>query len=515
MHTKIVNAKIRTMDAANPIASAAVIHDDLFDYVGNADVAEKYLDGIPHETIDAGGADVLPGFNDSHMHVLHCAGVSDVVSLQDAESVEACIELMKSAYGKRVDGWIVAEGWNQEHFREKRMFTRADLDAVSEDIPVVARRVCGHLVVANTYALRLAGLINHDGVLRENECGAIYSLMPEPSVAEQLERLIRFQPKLFEHGITSVQSDDLGWIPEGEAKVFLRAMAEASDNGRLMLRYAAQVCLDGYEETRRFFNRRLHEIRGQGFRVAHQKLFADGSLGARTAWLSTPYADSPDTSGIQMMSTNDMALQIRLAAEYGVPSTIHVIGDAAFGQALDAIELGGLGLRHALVHAQITQWPQIWRCGRMGLDILAQPAFLRTDMPIIEKRVGALADSSYRWKSLLGAGSTVAFGTDSPVEPFDPMLNLYCAIARHGPNMGHAYLPEEAFALDEALYAYTVVGARVSGESQEKGRIAAGMLADFVVLDGNLSDDDPESLLTVGIRETYIGGTRVFAKGLH
>jgi predicted amidohydrolase YtcJ len=186
---------------------------------------------------------------------------------------------------------------------------------------------------------------------------------------------------------------------------------------------------------------------------------------------------------------------------------VHVIGDAAFEQALNAMLSVGRGLNHALVHAQITNYEQIARTGAAGLSVLAQPVFLRTDIPIVRARVGARADSSYRWKSFQKAGALVAFGTDSPVEPFDPLLNIYCAIQRKGPLMDDSqiYLPDEAFTLDEAIYAYTAAGAEVSGDQDIKGKIVHGMLADFVIIGGG------EQPIGAKICGTYVGGDCVWS----
>jgi predicted amidohydrolase YtcJ len=509
------------MDAARPTASAAVIVDGVFEYVGDANVINKLFGGYPydscqHEIVDAKGADVVPGFNDSHMHALHCAGLNDIVSLHDAGSIEESLARMESAKHRRADGWIVAEGWNQDRFDERRPLTKDDLDSVSDSIPIVATRVCGHVATANTAALRMAGLSGHDGVLREGECGLVKNLIPAPDLETQCGRLVAFQERLFEKGVTSIQSDDLGWIPDGQAERYINTIAFLSNSGELAVRYALQASLGDTGSALQFFEAGSHEIHGKRFKVSHQKLFADGSLGARTAWLHQPYTDAPNDSGIAVMDIGDMNARVELAAKYGVPSAIHVIGDAAFSQAL--CTLGGTwygsshALNHALVHAQITNWDQIREAGSRGLNILAQPVFLRTDAPIVRDRVGDRADSSYRWRTMLGAGATVAFSTDSPVEPFDPMLNMYCAITRHGPDSTEPYLPDEAFTLDEALYAYTAAGARVSGESGLKGRIAHGQLADFVILDGKLNPNDPRALLTTGVRETFISGKSVWKK---
>ncbi|MED9957968.1 MAG: amidohydrolase family protein, partial [Christensenellales bacterium] len=236
------------------------------------------------------------------------------------------------------------------------------------------------------------------------------------------------------------------------------------------------------------------------------KLMGDGSLGARTAWLSRPYADAPDQRGIECTDAATMRAMVAEAARNGLPCAVHAIGDAAAETVLDAFALEGRGLRQAIVHAQIMLPEQVVRCGQMGLVILAQPIFLKADAPIVRARVGSLADSSYRWKQMLGGGAHVAFGTDCPVEPFDPMAGLYCAMSRRSTPQSEAYLPEEGFTLDEAVYAYTAAGAYAEGEEARKGRIQSGMAADFVVLSRRLCDEAPEALLETTVAKTYLAG---------
>ncbi len=511
MRTLIYNADIRTMHPAMPRAEAAIVENDRFGYVGTLQEARRLLAGKPHDAIDAGGATVLPGFNDAHLHFLHYAKRTQNVALEEARSVQDCIQRLREGLERRPGGgWLIGEGWNQEHYADRRMLTRADLDEVSTDVPIFAVRACGHIAAANSQALTIAGIDVPDGQLREDEQSAVWACIPVPDDGALIASMRAAQTDLFRQGITSIQSDDLGGVPEGREASFLRALAGACEDGILKMRYAQQALAGGVDGFRAFFDAGLHTLRGERFRVSHMKVLADGSLGARTAAMRLPYADAPDTCGIALYTNEALAGVVREAAAHGMPTAIHAIGDAAMQQALDVFAREGKGLRNAIVHAQIADAAQVECCGALGLLLLVQPIFLDADAPIVRARVGVLADTSYRWRSALGLGARVAFSTDCPVEPFDPFANLFCAVTRRGLRGGEPYLPDEAFTLDEALYAYTAAGAYASGEEGEKGRVWPGMLADYLVLKDRLDGKAPASLLEAGVRACYVGGERVY-----
>ena len=508
----LIHADIRTMNAAMPRADAAVVENDRFAFVGTAEGAQLYLAERPHETVDAQGMTVIPGLNDAHMHYLHAAMRETSVDLVGARSPAEVVSRLRDGLSRHGGGWLIGEGWNQETFETPRLVTREDLDAVSVDVPIIASRACGHVIAVNSRAMAMAGVDVADGIFREDEQAAICRLLPVPDTQSLLRMMCGAQGRLYAQGITSVQSDDLGSIPPFQRESFLTALLDATETGALKVRYAQQALVDDVEDMRAFLQAGLHTVRGSRFRVAHMKILADGSLGARTAWMRSPYADAPDTTGFGIYDDAMMQAMVREAAAHDMPVAIHVIGDAATQQALDAIEREGRGLRHALVHAQIMDAEQAIRCGRMGLCILAQPIFLDADAPIVHARVGdALAGSSYRWRTIMGAGAHVAFSTDYPVEPFDTMPNLYCAVTRTSPNQNKPYLPEEAFQLEEALYAYSAAGAYISGEEDKKGQIKRGQQADFVILNQKLDEKTPVQLLETGVAQTYIGGELVYS----
>ncbi len=513
MLTLLFHAQIRTMNPALPRADAAVVENGRFAFVGAESAARLWLAGRAFTEVDADGATVTPGLNDAHLHLSHCAMRGRNVLLSGAASREETVARLRAGLENHSGGWLVGEGWNQEAFWDRRLLTREDLDAVSGEVPVIASRVCGHILAANSRAMEIAGVSKPDGIFREDEQGALHRCMPAAKSEDILNSMLVLQEKLFAQGITSVQSDDLGPVPDGETARFLRALRDACACGRMKLRYAEQALRESLEELRAFLQEDLHRLFAPTFRVSCLKVLADGSLGARTAYLSGDYADAPGEKGVAIYTDEALCALVREAASHGLPTAIHAIGDAAMEQALRAFAQEGKNLRNAVVHAQLTTAAQAARCGRLGVHVLAQPIFLDADAPIVRARVGgALAGTSYCWRSMLSTGANVAFSTDSPVEPFDTMPNLYCAVTRRGRKGAEPYLPDEAFTLDEALFAYTAAGARVTKEEAEKGRIQPGHYADFVVWDRRMDEREPESLLETRARETYVGGERVYAR---
>lgn len=510
MRNLLILGDIHTMHPAMPCVEAMVVEGERVAFIGSKAAASAWLAGRAWNTVDAHGAAVLPGFNDAHLHFAHYALQSRRVSLRPARSRQDVMDRLREGLGKYGEKWLIGEGWNQDNFLNRDMVTREDLDAVSTDIPIIAARVCGHIMAVNSRTLSMAGLDTADGLLREDEQKAVWQIVPQPGHKETLEAMTEAQWGLYEKGITSIQSDDLSGR---DTREFLTLLRDAGDSGGLKVRYGEQANVGNPQALEAFFREGLHKIRGSRMRVSCVKLLADGSLGARTAALDRAYADAPETRGIALYSQEALNELVRIAVTYQFPVAVHAIGDAAMRQVLDAIEAEGRGLPHAIVHAQITTAEQVARCGRLGVTIMAQPIFLNADAPIVYARVGnKLAETSYRWRSMLGAGANVAFSTDCPVEPFDPFPNLYNAMTRRCLFRNEVYLPEEAFSLEEALFAYTAAGAAASGEGLEKGRLYPGMLADFLILNSKLIEEDKTTIREAEVAQTYIGGERVFAK---
>ncbi len=530
------------MDTDRPLAEAAVVIDEYFAYVGTEVGAREFLAqrNFIVEEFDAGGQSVLPGFNDCHLHFLHHVKAKQAANLFDATSLKEVVEEMKKAYeahDKNSTHWITGEGWNQDYFTDEKRFPMAsDLDEISKDFPILIMRACFHIGVFNSKAMEMMGITkeeakkhpeyidvdengNPTGVLREYIFDNIKSKLPAPSVGELVESLLDSQEDLWEQGITSVQSDDVKYIPGSNYPEFCRLMREAGENKRLKLRYSLQALVDTKEDVERFFALGFGKDYGnRRFNISCIKVLTDGSLGARTAYLRKPYNDDPSTRGIAIYKQDELNHIVYQSHEKNMPVALHAIGDGAIEQCLDAVEfaqnlLPYLHPRHGIVHAQITDPELMKRFKELNVGVFAQPIFVHYDMHMVGDRVGeALASTSYAWKSYRDMGIVCAYSTDAPVEPFNTMPNLYCAIARKDLKGNGPYLPEERVTMEEALESYTLLGAYMSDEEEDKGKIKPGYLADFIFLDRVITEVEQEKILDTKVMKTFLGGELVYER---
>ena len=541
----IKNAKIATMDENNPVATSAVVIGDFFAYVGDEQGAAAFLAQRPQKELkelDCKGQFLLPGFNDSHMHYMHYCKAKMGANLGPSSSIDDLVARMKDFFDNRYDKtsglWVTGEGWNQDNFTdEKRFPNNRDLDAVTTEYPILVMRTCFHVGAMNSKAMELLG-INKDtvgkygeyaelwpdgtpnGVVKEIVLDDIKCNLPAPSLDQLLEKLIESQHDLFEYGITSVQSDDFKYFPDGGAYDMMARIRKASDRGELKLRIAEQALMYSLEEMETFFDENGWDdsFGNRSFKISCIKLLADGSLGARTAFMRQPYADDPTTKGLALFSQEDLDAMVWKAHENNMAAAIHAIGDGAIEMCLDAIEKARKGMphlhpRHGIVHCQITDEKQLQRFKELDVIAYIQPVFIDYDMHIVFDRVGkTLGDTSYAWKTLIESGVKAPFGTDCPVENFDPFRGIYCAATgKDTQGRGPAW-PQQILSRQQALYGYTAAGAYSSFDETVKGKIQPGMYADFITLDTDLLTCADEDILKAKVTATYINGNCVFSR---
>ena len=541
----IKNAKIATMDENNPVATSAVVIGDFFAYVGDEQGAAAFLAQRPQKELkelDCKGQFLLPGFNDSHMHYMHYCKAKMGANLGPSSSIDDLVARMKDFFDNRYDKtsglWVTGEGWNQDNFTdEKRFPNNRDLDAVTTEYPILVMRTCFHVGAMNSKAMELLG-INKDtvgkygeyaelwpdgtpnGVVKEIVLDDIKCNLPAPSLDQLLDKLIESQHDLFAYGITSVQSDDFKYFPDGGAYDMMARIRKASDRGELKLRIAEQALMYSLEEMETFFDENGWDdsFGNRSFKISCIKLLADGSLGARTAFMRQPYADDPTTKGLALFSQEDLDAMVWKAHENNMAAAIHAIGDGAIEMCLDAIEKARKGMphlhpRHGIVHCQITDEKQLQRFKELDVIAYIQPVFIDYDMHIVFDRVGkTLGDTSYAWKTLIESGVKAPFGTDCPVENFDPFRGIYCAATgKDTQGRGPAW-PQQILSRQQALYGYTAAGAYSSFDETVKGKIQPGMYADFITLDTDLLTCADEDILKAKVTATYINGNCVFSR---
>lgn len=528
------NGCISTLDQSDRFAEAVGIQDGKIAFIGSN---EEALALSCDDRTDLRGRLMLPGFVDSHLHMLHYAFVEASVKLFGCKSVEDCLDAAKqrledsTAKGKGLR-WLFCRGWNEELFSEARYPTLAELDALASDIPIIMVRVCGHIAVCNSCGLERLKQIKEfpeierdvdceSGLLKENAVQFFYSVLDAPA-QEQVEEFIRLGMKhLNEKGITGIQSDDLASLPGKNWRRILNAFQSLQFRGQMTLRVYEQCLFERFEDLKTFIG--MGYRTGQGgdfFRIGPVKLLQDGSLGARTAALTQPYEGDPDNRGIIIYEQEELNQIISYCDEHAMQAAVHCIGDRAMDMVLEAIEASPFSSenpkgRHGIVHAQITNPAILDRMKRDGVIAYIQPVFVDLDMDVVESRVGrARMDKVYAWKSMLDMGIPAAGGSDAPVVGFDIMENIYFAVTRKNfsgkPEGG--WLPEERLSVKEAVRLFTQAPAYASFSEETHGTIELGKTADLVVLEENLYEAPEERIKEIPVSMTIVGGSVVYER---
>jgi predicted amidohydrolase YtcJ len=499
----------------------------------NADI-EK-LKGPQTQVVDLGGHFVMPGFNDAHLH-LDDAGMTKLsVDLTGVKSLDDLrTRVAKKVEGAKAGDWILGSGWDETLWPVKVTPTRWDLDEVSDGHPVFLGRIDGHIAVANTRALQLGsitlasrnpqgGRIDRNqngeptGILRETAQAAILEVIPKPSHRLRREGLELALADLAEHGVTSAQDYSPVWEN-------FQIYEELEKEGKLTVRISEWLPFDDPVENLKQ-KRDSHPQSDSMLHTGMLKGFMDGSLGSHTAAMLEPYADDPKNSGLPRYDAaklNEMTKERVLA---GFQIGFHAIGDKGVQMALDAFAEaeraareakvkapgGGDDFRLRIEHAQVTTPVQIGLF--KGLKVIAsmQPSHLLTDMRWAQDRLGPRrAATSYAWLAFLNKGVPLAFGTDYPVEPVTPFRGLYAAVTRQSENGKQEYFPQQRLTMDQAIAAYTTGSAFAEFEEKEKGKLVPGMLADFVVLDRDVTAASQEKILATKVLSTVVAGKTVY-----
>ena len=486
--------------------------------------------------IDARGRTLLPGLIDAHGHVIDAPGgdmglgllmlrldLSGTDSIADLQA-----RLAEYARSNPGSGWIVGRGWNQELWQDKRYPTAADLDAVVADRPVLLARVDGHASVANSAALKAAnitaatrdpadGRLERDssgrptGFLIENAIQLVSDRIPPPTSETMARALQTAQEALLSNGITAVA--DMGSSPASWA-----AMNDLAASGELNVRIISYA--DGLiAEQAAFAQAPTQWLYGDRLRLVGYKLYADGALGSRGAWLKAPYADMPSSTGVRYLSDAQMLAQSDRAASKGFQVAIHAIGDAANAQAIGTFE--ALSKRHGrdrrwrIEHVQVVDPADIPRIGRAGIIASMQPVHQTSDRTMAEARLDPpRLKGAYAWNSIARSGARLAFGSDLPVESPNPFPGLAAAVSRQDPNgvPPGGWRPEERVSFETALAGFTRNAAYAGFAEDRIGSLEHGKWADFILVDRDVSAVGPQSLAATQVLETWVAGKKIWQR---
>ncbi|MEM3832496.1 MAG: amidohydrolase [Thermoprotei archaeon] len=504
------------------VVSALVSYNGRIIYAGNSNKAKRLVVLFNGRIIDLEGKTVIPGFVDSHVH-LDSLGLSlNTLDLRGVDSISGLKERLRKYYeGHKDFTWIIGRGWDQELFIEKRWPNHWDLDEVISDKPVFLERICGHAAVVNTKALEVTGLLEkipESAYFLKNENKTLTGVVVEDAVDFFRNRLVyNFDEKLKMLRDALFYAASLGVTMNGfvscspETFNILQILKMMEGLPARVRVYMNASALDSLLSLgiRRSFGDEYLQIMGI-------KLFTDGSLGARTAWLTEPYNDDSKTSGIPTIEEEELINLVRKAHDGGLQLAIHAIGDKAIDKVLNAYSHLGNNLakyRHRIEHASVIRSDQIEKMSKLGVSAAVQPHFIMSDWWAV-KRVGEKrAPWVYPFKSMVKSKINIGFSTDSPVEPLNPWETVYAAVTRGGKNVDlYKYTMKEKFSVSEALHYYTAGSAYLLFEDENTGTLQKGKYADFIVIDKDPLEVEIEELRSIKTLMTVVSGNAVFSQ---
>jgi predicted amidohydrolase YtcJ len=525
----IINANVRTMDPSRPIAEAIAIVGNRIIAVGATREIRK-LAGARTRIVDAQKQLVLPGFNDSHVHFLSGGFQLASVDLRDANSPAEFAGRIRSFAAKLPPGsWLTGGDWDHERWPGATLPTKELIDQDTPNTPVFVNRLDGHMSLANSVALKLAGvtretqdppggLIVRDaktgeptGVLKDAAMSFVWKVVPQSSFDEKIAAARAATEHAAHLGVTSVQDMSAG----ADVGVYQALL----DRGELKTRIYAVSPLPSWERLARTGVR--SHFGSDMLRIGGLKGFSDGSLGSTTAFFYEPYKDAPDTRGLagdEMFPEGAMLERVRGADRAGLQLMIHAIGDRANDQILSIYEqvLGENGerdRRFRIEHAQHLRPQDITRFARDKVIASMQPYHAIDDGRWAEKRIGhERAKTTYAFRSLLDAGAVLAFGTDWTVAPLDPILTIYAAVTRRTLDDKNplGWIPEQKVSVEEAVRAYTLGSAYAEFQEKVKGSISPGKLADLVILSRDIFKIEPKEIESAKVVLTIMDGRLVY-----
>lgn len=523
----VTNATVYTMNPAQPTAAAFAVRDGKFLAVGTAaEIAA--LRGPQTQVLNLGGAPVLPGLCDAHIHFTYYALSLQLIDIFEVPSLaEMLARVAAKAQSTPAGKWLSGWGWNQTLWDDKRFPTRHDLDAITPDHPVLLREKSGHSVVVNSLALRLAGIdaktpnppggeIVHDangqptGLLLEGPAIDLVSQhMPEASAEELDAAVLAAQRIAHRFGLVAIHDLD--------GKRGFECFQRLRLRGQLKLRTVTHIAMDQLDAA---LGVGLHAGLGdEWLRVGGLKLFADGALGPRTAAMIEPYEGEPDNYGITIVDKEDMIDMARRASAAGLPTIVHAIGDRANHDVLDVMEVvrqqeqeQGIPRdqrRHRIEHVQILHPNDVNRLAALDVIASVQPIHATQDMFNVDAYWGKRGALAYAFRTLLNTGARLALGSDAPVETPNPFVGIHAAVTRRRSNGApgtEGWHPEQKLTVAEAVAGYTTGAAYAESLEKQMGSIAVGKYADFIVPDRDIFTCDPMAILETTVKLTVIGG---------
>ena len=533
-----INGEIYSMKKEGEKFQSLGVKDGKITFLGTNDEAKNISS---KELIDLKGKMMIPGMADAHLHLYaYCQNLT-FVDLSKVHNINEMINLMKEKVKNVKKGdWVKGVNFDQSKWKENRFPTLEEMDSISKDNPVIIKRCCLHAVVANSKALKMAGIGKNyqagsggiveldkdsmpNGILREQSTKVFDDILPDPL------KDIEVQKKIMQDVLNDMSSKGITTIHTYAAKIWqynedISIYKNFEKEGKLPLRVT--VCIDELFEPEILTEEKLNNP-NRKVQLGAYKIFSDGSMGSRSAALKSPYSDDPENSGFMLFTQEELNNKILTGYEHGLQPAIHAIGDRALDMTLSAIEYTlkitkekGMTdeeqknrLPFRIIHVQMIDDDLLERMKKLPLVLDIQPIFLCTDLHWIEDRIGKeRLKGSFALKTMEKAGLIQTGGSDCPVETYEPLKGIYAAVTRQDmegyPMEG--FLPEERLSVYEALCMYTKNVPYATGQESVLGTLEIGKFADLTVLERNLFKIDEKDIKDVKVEQTYVAGNCVF-----
>ncbi|MFS0864535.1 amidohydrolase [Fredinandcohnia sp. 179-A 10B2 NHS] len=531
MGTLWTGGQAYTFVKENEKVEAVFVENGIIIATGQEAVLRKQFQDRVKHVVDIVGCTMYPGFVDSHMHIIGHGEKLMKLDFSEMTTSHQLIDAIKEHVSKANKGeWITGEGWNENILPDQKIFKREELDELSPNNPLVLKRICRHAIIVNSTALELAGITDETpdpvgGVIVRDEAGKATGYLKDraqdlvmdviPTVSEDyLKQALTLSIKnCLELGLVGAHTEDLHYYG-GFHRTF-HAFQQVIDGQKVKFRTNLLVHHEAVDDMHH--DGYSYKDGTEFVEFGAMKIFADGALGGRTALLSQPYNDSPDTSGVAIHSLQELKSLVKKAREYKMPIAVHAIGDLAFEYVIDVIEEypGISGQRDRLIHAQILRKDLIERAKNLPIILDIQPRFVVSDFPWVIDRIGEENFSyCYAWKTLLKEGFHCAGGSDAPIEPVNPLLGIHAAVTRKNPDDkdSGSYIPKETLSMFEAISLFTTGSAYAIGQEDRMGKIAPGYKADFTILDKDLFSIPEDEIIDVKVMKTVVDNTIMFER---
>ncbi|MFC2948660.1 amidohydrolase [Virgibacillus sediminis] len=519
--------QIYTMEHEGSMAEAVFTEDDTIKAAGTYEkLYHSFYDDIDKE-VNLQGRTMIPGLVDSHLHIVMHGEKLLRLDLSQMTSAGEIKEALQNRIPYLSEGeWLIGEGWNENQWENPSIIHRTELDEIAPNNPMMLTRVCRHALIANTKALEMAdvgketsdpqgGRIVRDdngdatGYLLDNAQDLVKDSLPDVSQS-YLEQVIKIAvDDLHSKGLVGGHTEDLNYY--GYRKT-LDAYQNALSGDR---RFKAHLLVH-HDVLDELISDRLRYLSGTRYvELGAVKIFSDGALGGRTAWLSEDYSDDPGNKGFAIHETEELERIIKKAREHGLPIAVHAIGDRAVQEIADLIHKYPLenGARDRIIHGVILNESTLDRLKQLPVVVDIQPSFMTSDFPWVIDRLGEeRLKLSYAWKTMMDHQISCAGGSDAPIEEVAPLVGIQAAVTRRSTIDHEVYHPEEKLTVFEAIQLYTAGSAYVVNQEDSRGLIAEGYRADFTILGEDIFQADPEHIQDIPIEMTIVDGEIVYER---